>query len=405
MRLSTLALLAFICTASAGFAQTETFDVFILTPPAGYERVLGKEALQFTRYGDDKSSYCRFTIYATRSSTDNFKDEFLKEWELLVKSVHKVNAPTEIETGPSDDGWIGMSGVAPVQSDNGNYIIMLISIIGHKRAGSILIQTNSDTFNQDITTLAESVEPQKKLVATLYPVTQDPIKTGTLGGGVNAAPSMSTTPVSGNELVGIWSGFKLGSSFYETSSKMKYVAFFEDGSFWNAVGSDGLSNYEKKRDSYPGPWGKYTKEKNSEIGTIRYGALEEIFQLKNGILAYDRVEFKKLPRTDHLKIDGTFTAEQDPKAYNGPEPTITLSMNGRFDDHGAIYWVRHVKGYTEDMQDKMTGSGTYDIYNYTITFKYDDGRLINMTILDTGSPDKAKPTSIRLGNSALCYRK
>jgi hypothetical protein len=416
MKLRILVFLAgsFISHISSG--QKETYDILSFLPPAGYERQQGKAGIQFTRTTDNKTKYCTITIYVSRASTDNVKQEFIDEWTVLIKNGKHVEIPTETQTAPPEDGWNVVNGLAAVTSDKGNYVISLLSIVGHKRVTSILIETNSDSFNPDLEKFLESVNPETKIAETLAAtavagaqvVNTPAITTTTTGSSVT-----TTTPGSGDSaLTGIWwvistnttvggvtnaAGTGYASYGTRNSIVVRRIAFLEDGTFCQILPEGGLFDFKQQRAKNPNYWGTYHFANGS--GTIKLDGLATTypFTLQQGSVVYDRDKYEKIQRVDHFVFQGIFTAEKNPSAYQGPEPTIEFFSNGRFTDQGAIYWVRHVKSITEDTQDKLTGSGKYEISNYTITFSYDDGRLIRMTFLEA----KPSPAQIRLGLSLL----
>ncbi len=416
MKLKILVLLAgsFISHISNG--QKEIYDILSFTAPAGYVRQQGKEGIQFTRTIDNKTKYCTITVYISRASTENVNQEFIDEWTVLIKNVKNVEIPNETQTAPPEDGWNVVNGLSAVTSDNGNYVISLLSIIGHKRVTSILIETNSDSFNPDLEKFLESINPETKIAETLAAaavasaqvVTTPAITTTTSGSSVaTTTPGAHDSAITGiwwaissNTTVGgVTNAAGTGYASYGTRSSIvvRRIAFLEDGTFCQILPEGGLFDYKQQRAKNPNYWGTYHFANGS--GTIKLDAfaITYPFTLQQGSVVYDRDKYEKIQRVDHYVFQGMFTSEKNPSAYEGPEPTIEFFPDGRFADHGAIYWVRHVKSITEDTQDKQTGSGKYEISNYTITFSYDDGRLIRMTFLEA----KPSPAQIRLGLSLL----
>ncbi len=411
-------LLAACFTVFTAQGQSETYDILTFSPPAGYTRQPGKDYIQFIRFNDEKTAYCTIAIYSSRQGTDDIKGEFVAEWNDLIKKTteEKVEAPAETQQVGPDNGWTVRSGTSLVKFSKGDFVVMLVSLAGHGRVTSIRIDINTNNFEADISAFIASLKPESKIADDLAVPSQSKLiaVTQAVSSGAHASSFSSNNPV-----VGVWWGLRsittaggitnaagTGYSYYGTSTtnKLRQIAFFGDGSFCNVVSSDGLLDQAQQRSKYPDYWGNWTFDKGT--GSIHFGAsLTYPISIENAILVYNQDHYYKVLPNDHQFMEGTYTAEKDPAAYIGSEPTIEFSLDGRFADHGAIYWTRHVKGYTEDMQDKMTGSGKYEVVDYTIIFTYDDGRLIGMTFLDTGSADKARPAQMRLGNFHLLDRK
>lgn len=328
-----------------------------------------------------------------------------------------MEVPTKTQQVGPEDGWTVISGSSQVKFSKGDFVVMLVTLVGHGRVTSIRMDVNTNSFGSDISAFIESVKPESKIADALNQAAQSTKVIAV----TNAPPVIAKGSAfnSTNPIVGVWWALKTsttvggitnaagtGYSYYGTSSSTRqtHIAFFEDGSFFNAVSSDGLLDHEQQRAKNPDYWGNWSFDKGD--GSIRFGAsLAYTIYLVNEVLVFNKDHYYKVLRNDNQRMEGSYTAEKDPAAYVGPEPTIDFTPDGRFADHGAIYWTRHVKGYTEDMQDKLTGSGKYEVYDYTITFSYDDCRLIRMTFMDTGATDKIRPAQIRLGNFHLLDRK
>ncbi len=400
---------------TSAHAQRETFDIITFDTPPGYSRNSGDGYLIFLkRIGNE---YCQIGIYASREGNGDAQTEFVFEWNDLIKKSTQVEVPASNSRGPVD-GWTFIDAASPVKFEKGDYNVFLFSIIGHKRVTSVRMDVNTERFNGEIEKFFGSLRVESaiadKMSAGNETVAQqnNPIQQQKSAGAAQSIIAAGSLFKSGKAIVGVWRGIGTYSTVsgitnaagtgysqitYGSTLTVRQIAFFDDGTFCNYLPSDGLADYATTRTREPNYWGHYTFSNGS--GTIQWDAATTVdnFKIENGNLLYDKVAWTKLASLHNWKFDGTFTAERNPSAYNGPEPTITFSANSRFDDHGAIYWLRHVKGSNSDMQDQMTGSGTYDIQNFTVTFRYDDGRLIRMLINYPDAGDRTKPTEFGLG--------
>jgi hypothetical protein len=91
-------------------------------------------------------------------------------------------------------------------------------------------------------------------------------------------------------------------------------------------------------------------------------------------------------RTDHAfgklnVVDGaTFNGTYVLSALNGRIPSITFSSDGRFTDDGAIKVLYHE--YVDCLNPAGSGgSGTYEVRDYSVLFRYSDGRQIQLAFL------------------------
>ncbi|MCY7291873.1 MAG: hypothetical protein LH615_06790, partial [Ferruginibacter sp.] len=65
-----LMLLAVLCICIENtFAQNETFDLTTFTPPKGWDKKEGKDAIQLSKHDEKSDSYCLITLYKSTPGT------------------------------------------------------------------------------------------------------------------------------------------------------------------------------------------------------------------------------------------------------------------------------------------------------------------------------------------------
>lgn len=390
-------------SASAALGQTETFDYFSFATPLGFSRTYGQGYVDFIKYNEQRTGYLQLTLYVSRPGTADLDNEFISDWNSFVKSVTPSADPPVPQRGDEENGWKTIVGITPVQNPGGYFVQTLIVLVGHARVTSISVRVTDNTFQKEIDSFLVNVHMLASPSTTQPPATvavidQKPAQEHPTGTGSRSVAGVwrgigTYSTVSGTTNA---AGTGYSSITYGSSIKVTQVAFLEDGSFCSYLPPTGLIDYQTNRAQNPNYWGTYWFENNK--GQIRQGSTEYPIAVQDGKLLYDGIAFEKQPRNDHQKLNGTFTAEPDPARWQGQtvkEPIVTFSADGSFSDEGAFYYVRHVRGYTQDNQDNNYGSGKYDIFNYTITFTYNDGRRIQMTFLDFG------PNQISLSNLFL----
>jgi hypothetical protein len=413
--------LAAIWLFAASFSlPAETFDLLSFTPPAGWEKtVVENDHVLYTSYNASRTAFCQLWVYTSLASSGSPQKDFETVWDAVIRSNLKASyegTPQVTETGT---GWTAVMASAKIPVKNYTIQAVLVAIAGFGRVASVLITTTDiSLFTDAVDAFTNSIEPIDQ------PVVSRPAPTATAAAPAVAssaapaaappAPAAAQTPVApgtaARDLLGLWDGIGststttgitnaagTGFSAIYTGSRLKKsrIVFFPDGTFCGVippVGFDGV-DLNAQRLSSPYYWGTYTFANGK--GTITINGQSYPFELKDNKVYYDHVEFNlHYSSPDGARFAGTFTAEKDPSRYMGQEPTLTFTLDGRFTDNGAIYWMRHVKSDTEDQSDKVLGSGTYAIRNFTMIFSYSDGRQIRMAFESIYGKDQKNPQQI-----------
>ncbi|MEI9921459.1 MAG: hypothetical protein WDO14_22130 [Bacteroidota bacterium] len=301
-----LASLSCILISISSFAQTETFDILTFQDPVGYKRTQTTDYVLF--FKSIGQHYCQIAVFASRAGNGEPRQEFIAEWNDLVKKSKNVEAPSNaIQKGPLD-GWSYVTGTAPIKYEKGDYVTMIISVIGHGRVTSISVDVNSDEFNADIEKFIVSIKPQVQQ-ATQQQASQQ--QTITIVTPTNV--STGSYFKSNSAIVGVWRGFgtyttisgvtnAAGTGFasitFSNSLSAKQVVFFDDGTFCNIMPDGGLIDYPTKRASDPNYWGKYTFANGK--GIIDWDAFNtnNEFKIENEHLLYDDIAWRKISSID-----------------------------------------------------------------------------------------------------------
>ena len=154
-------------------AQKETFDLITFTVPQGWDKKPSERAIQFSKEDAATGTYCLITLYSSLPGKGNPKENFDLAWSTLVKESVTVSADPEMQAPATEDGWEAQSGYSPFESDGSKGIIILVTSSGFQKMVNIVILTNTDEYEKDITEFLESVSFQKPVAAQ----TQDAIET------------------------------------------------------------------------------------------------------------------------------------------------------------------------------------------------------------------------------------
>jgi hypothetical protein len=182
----------------------------------------------------------------------------------------------------------------------------------------------------------------------------------------------------------------------KTSDNLKNVidfyAIYPNGDYFPEVPWQGLTILNKSYNAES--WGMFTikgskgkfKSKYQDIDVIKVSGTK---MEQTGLYNYG---FYKCLPVDGLRLEGGYNYVspnwgKDPALNYLSEPgcqfVIYFKKDGTFDDKGIFY-----TGTMPASVNCNGGTGTYSIDNYTITFKYNDGRIVNrlFTLPGTRNP-------------------
>ena len=143
------------------FAQQQQFDIVSYTAPKAWKKDVKKDLVQFTKEDKTKNTYCLITLYKAIDAGDNTKQNFDLSWEALVKeTLGSTDAPT-MQDPASEDGWSIETGYATFENDGNKGIAMLVTATGSAKAVNVLVLTNTDAYEADVTKFLESLDIKK----------------------------------------------------------------------------------------------------------------------------------------------------------------------------------------------------------------------------------------------------
>lgn len=165
VRSSMKQLLLIVCCLlfpGSSLAQTpETFDIATYQPPKSWHRQASQNAIQFSTEDKARGTYCQITLLKSLPGTSNSKENFDAAWQTVVKGMVNVSGAPQMQTPANENGWEALSGFAPFENDGNKGIAMLVTISGFSRMVNVVILTNTDAYQQNISDFLESASLKK----------------------------------------------------------------------------------------------------------------------------------------------------------------------------------------------------------------------------------------------------
>ncbi len=152
-----------ILSAIAGnvFTQQQTFDIAKFTPPKGWKKQPAESAVQLSIEDAAKGTYCLINLYKAIPGKPVSKENFDLAWETLVKEMVTVSSAPQMQPPATENGWEAQSGYAPFESDGNKGIALLVTSTGFEKMINIIILTNTDAYQTEMSAFLESITLNK----------------------------------------------------------------------------------------------------------------------------------------------------------------------------------------------------------------------------------------------------
>jgi hypothetical protein len=166
------------------------------------------------------------------------KANFDAAWETMVKGMVTISTPPEMQAAEDRDGWEILNGYAPFVSEGSKGVVILVTASGYKKMVNLIIFTNTNIYEKNISDFLASVslkKPNGEVLATT----------------VKNAPINSPAPTSTNNFGFSTTNFDDGwtSTVQEdwvqvTKGNIKVLVHYpnKNADAYNSVVMDGLRN-------------------------------------------------------------------------------------------------------------------------------------------------------------------
>ncbi len=268
-------------------------------------------------------------------------------------------------------------------SINGN-TLTLTSASGSKEVYQIRFSTDTDSDGKPerILHLKRPIDGGQLYESDYYFVTKTSTAAPT---GNNVTKNTSNELFNNNGISGVWVSYAnlsagLGSltwNWVVFFSNGKSLSNLPNGGFANLVGGEYFDKTKNNVNSFS--IGNYTFS-NNKGSNIKAGAKydDKLVLEKPNQLKIDAYTYNKCVPVNGQKLNGSFTTFANPadpaiNQTNGFRSVITFTADGKFNDEG-VYQVL-LRDYGKDDAYNAPGKGSYELKDYSIILKFDDGRM------------------------------
>jgi hypothetical protein len=147
-----------------------------------------------------------------------------------------------------------------------------------------------------------------------------------------------------------------------------------------------------------GTVGSWKRRGDTQVEITRTeGGKAEVYQRENGRLRFGDQLWQPMPPVDGMQLEGRWSLAAPP-GFDVPASRIQLTKDGRFQDEGILDHVS-LPDLKRGKPPKK-GSGTYELRDWTIFLRYDDGTTWSTDFSTIGS-DPKDHSSILFGVFAI----
>ena len=126
MKKQLLIYVTIIITATNGFSQTDSFNVFTYQPPEFFTKNKLPTQMQFNLTNND-TSFCTITLYKSRPAKADVMKDLTSQWnEQVVKRLSKADKkPGRVYTQQMWDGWASTVAIGNFYQNKKKCVVML----------------------------------------------------------------------------------------------------------------------------------------------------------------------------------------------------------------------------------------------------------------------------------------
>ncbi len=364
--------------AICAFAQAETFDIATYTIPGGWEKSAKDGVVSYITTDETKGIYCIISIYASQPSKGIASEEFDRNWINLAATPLNIKETPQTDKVSDDEGREVILGAANFVSGNLSGAAMLSTIVGFGLTTNILTMSNDAGYQSTIETFFNSLTLKKVPSAVTHAVATT---TGIQSVSNDKSPPYFNTK---NGIEGVWMGIYV-KEFYGDPLSLGHTiwkTFYSNGQVYEAIPDMGFVDFNKteseSRESQF--WSRYTNNGTGNWIIKRPGVIDIGVKLnERGNMVVGAQYYQHCKPVDGLKLDGSWTSWADPddpeldRGKFGQKALIRFSANGQFADEGIFNTA--LQYHRDGTSVTTAGNGTYEIRDYSLILRYNDGHI------------------------------
>lgn len=390
--------------ALSGAARADTFDAMNYNAPAGWSVKPSPTHIDFTGTARAPGSYVMLALYTAAPASGDLAADFKREWADIVLKAFSYKGTPYPARGRNAKGLDYREGTASVRWAQGQALVALYVFGLDRHVVSLLVVASDGPAlrerQTEVRAFMDSLQPSGAAGAVATPPAAAPAQAQPRGqapaqggaapllappaataakpaatGGVTAAPSAGQ-----GGLAGPWMTFRAYYPSYDP--RPRWYVFFPDGQVLEDMPRTGLHGFDRAASKAQlqgtGYWGNYSFSGGSGRITkpnVQNG--ESISQQGPDKIKIDSDTFTRSHPVDGVRLQGSWTSYANPndpaldQLPQGRRPIFHFTSDGRFVDEGvfATYLTYLNQGSEEG------GSGTYEARDFSMIFRYSDGRV------------------------------
>lgn len=364
-------------------SATEKFGHLIYKPIDGWKQTNYTNAVSFSP-ADILPGYALETrIMESKSFSGSLKQALEESWNDALQQLQAhsvINSYSILAEKKSPNGWEYIRGEGII-ADNGNnefYINLFVVKLNNRIERIFAVSQRIVRMYHDP---ASAWENYSSVVDDFfYSVKFDDWKGSDFQkGDLNASG-----------IVGVYGKRELRQYVEAGITKMResgaYYIFFSNGQLYQfggfpRDGLEGLNTWAAAvQDTFH--WSTYSFQNGKGAYKI-HGIVYSLKMIGTGVdirrepvSAGTKYPYPKIPSVDGAVFNGTYIIESiyhDDKL----DGNIIFTADGKFIDKGPLNILNHRQTDSYNITEKP-GSGTYEVKNYTVIFKYSDGRILHI---------------------------
>ena len=152
-----------IITATNGFSQTDTYDVFTYQPPEFFTKTKLLSQVQFNLTNND-TSFCTITLNKSQPAKAEVMKDVTSQWnEQVVKRLTKADKkPGRVYTQQMWDGWASTVAIGNFYQNKKKCVVMLSSFRKGKTTACVVTEMSDKSFKQPVELFSKNLHLKKQ---------------------------------------------------------------------------------------------------------------------------------------------------------------------------------------------------------------------------------------------------